>query len=80
MAALLSSLLVVALGCGSEPPAAPAAAAAAPVVAPESPVTPVAIKRSDVPDAMRPCFGCHRDIVADYLRHGMAASVGPVGR
>ncbi|MCB1056957.1 MAG: tetratricopeptide repeat protein, partial [Acidobacteria bacterium] len=60
-------------------PAAPAAAAA-PVVALESPVTPVAVKRSDVPDAMRPCFGCHRDIVADYLRHGMAASVGPVGR
>ena len=32
-----------------------------------------------VPASYQPCFGCHRREVADYLGHGMASTVGPVG-
>ena len=34
---------------------------------------------ADVPQAMKPCFSCHRDAVISYLGHGMSRSIGPVG-
>lgn len=74
------------LGCGAEPSPAPEAAAqpvpgvVSEAASPAAGTAPVALSRADVPEGMKPCFGCHRDIVADYLQHGMASSVGPVGR
>lgn len=78
----LALVLAALLACGDadrspeEATAAPAPAAdrtAAPAA------SPAALTRDRVPAAMRSCFGCHREIVRDYLGHGMAASVGPVG-
>ena len=34
---------------------------------------------ADVPEAMKTCYECHQDIVAQYMEHGMARSIGPVG-
>jgi len=32
-----------------------------------------------IPPSLRPCAGCHFQVVQAYLGHGMAASLGPVG-
>ena len=36
------------------------------------------VDRATLPVALRPCAGCHPRETADYARHGMADSVGPV--
>ncbi len=32
-----------------------------------------------IPEPMRACYACHQDVVEEYLEHGMARSIGPVG-
>ena len=34
---------------------------------------------SEVPEAMKACYACHEDVVRQYMEHGMAQSIGPVG-
>ncbi len=43
---------------------------------PELPAPPLPEK---IPAGMQSCVACHRSIVAEYLAHGMAGSVGPLG-
>ncbi len=60
--------------------AGPAPAGPAPVEGPAFPAATTSdLSWADVPVSMKPCLTCHRPIVASYLQHGMARSLGPVG-
>ena len=71
---LVLTTLVGCAGSDSEAPstAAPGASSAL-VLAGEAAVP------AEVPAPMRACYQCHQEVVATYLEHGMARSIGPVG-
>ncbi len=78
---------VLAAACGGEgtaPIAEPVTdetpAEETPVATPTIEVADLEISLDDVPISMRPCHGCHQDVVNTYLTsHGMARSIGPIG-
>jgi predicted CXXCH cytochrome family protein len=43
-----------------------------------APLTPPPLPET-IPAAMKSCVPCHRSVVAEYLEHGMAGSIGKVG-
>lgn len=57
---------------GAEPEAIPV------VVEVPSPLAPPPLPAT-IPGRMKSCVPCHRSVVAEYLAHGMAGSVGKVG-
>ena len=60
-------------GSASEPQAANTAASSFDV----QPVTEAG--PAHVPASIQPCYECHQEVVEQYLDHGMARSIGPVG-
>jgi len=77
----LALLAALCSACGGPPvEEAPAVATVGIPILAEAPSPPDPLPLpATIPAAMKSCVPCHRSVVAEYLEHGMAASLGKVG-